>query len=168
MSSGWRLPADKKDTFKKYAGAIIEEKNIAAYRDKKVVTVGDVVSLTTRKTGVTPILSIYDGFTERHKMDEFADFVDKQKLRKKIISNPAGTITTELSDAIKNALVTSDTDVICVQGEEDLALIPCILYAPDGTKVIYGEPGKGMAVVSVDATVKCKFQTFLEMMEVFE
>ncbi|MCQ2056140.1 MAG: GTP-dependent dephospho-CoA kinase family protein [archaeon] len=168
MSGGWKLPADKRDIFKKYSGPIVNRKDITTYRDKRVITVGDVVSLTMRKIGITPVLSIYDGFTERHKMDEFAEFVDKQKLRKKNVNNPAGIITTELSNVIKNALIAGDTDVICVEGEEDLALIPCILYAPDDTKIVYGEPGKGMAVVSANATVRSEFQTFLKMMEVFE
>jgi uncharacterized protein (UPF0218 family) len=33
--------------------------------------------------------------------------------------------------------------VIFVDGEEDLAVIPLVIAAPDGAAILYGQPGKG-------------------------
>ena len=164
--SGRRVPADKRELFKEPIGSDLKESELVKHQDKKIITVGDVVSLTMRKNGIRPILSVYDGYTERHEMTEFANLVEGEE--KEVVSNPAGVITDELDDAIRNALQSGGTDLIRVEGEEDLALMPCILYAPEGTEIVYGWPGKGMMVVSTDDVVKNRIEELWKMMEDFE
>jgi hypothetical protein len=43
---------------------------------------------------------------------------------------------------------------IVVDGEEDLAVIPLVLAAPDGAIVLYGQPHKGVVLRTVDARAK--------------
>ena len=88
--------------------------------------------------------------------------------RKVTVNNPAGTITDELDDAVRNALTTGKTDLIRVDGEEDLALMPCILHAPEGAEVVYGWPGKGMMIVSTDDITRKRVEELWNMMEDFE
>jgi len=38
---------------------------------------------------------------------------------------------------------------IVVDGEEDLATLPAILYAPLGSAVVYGQPNEGSVLVEV-------------------
>ena len=163
---GKRVPEDKRNLFKESLGKDLKESELIKHKDTKMITVGDVVSLTMRRNGIRPILSVYDGYTERSEMTEFATLVEGEA--KEVVVNPAGTITDELDDAIRNALTTGKTDLIRVEGEEDLALMPCILYAPEGTEIVYGWPGKGMMVVSTDDVTRKRIEELWKMMEDFE
>ena len=40
---------------------------------------------------------------------------------------------------------------IVVEGEEDLATLPAILYAPPGSVVVYGQPDEGSVLVKVNS-----------------
>ena len=164
--AGRRVPEEKRHIFKEPIGSELKESELTKYHDTKIITVGDVVSLTMRRNGIRPILSVYDGYTERHEMTDFAALVEGE--RKVTVNNPAGTITDELDDAVRNALTTGKTDLIRVEGEEDLALMPCILHAPEGAKVVYGWPGKGMMIVSTDDITRKRVEELWNMMEDFE
>lgn len=164
--SGRRVPEEIRDIFKEPIGTELEESALERYKDSKVITVGDVVSLTLRRNGITPILSVYDGFTERREMTGFADLVEREE--KKVIRNPAGTITDELDDAVRNILSSGGTGLIRVEGEEDLVLMSCILHAPEGAVVVYGWPGKGMMIVPTDDTTRERIKELWNKMEDFE
>ena len=82
--------------------------------------------------------------------------------------NPPAMITLELWEAIQNAFFMIGTGGrvgIEVEGEEDLAAIPAIIMAPEGARVLYGMPGKGMVVVTVDSGARKKAQALLGLME---
>jgi uncharacterized protein (UPF0218 family) len=162
-----RIPADKLDLFKVRLGRELDEKELTEHQDKRMITVGDVVSLTVRRNGIVPVLSIYDGMTERHEITGFADLVETQGLEVKVVSNPAGEVTDGLVDAIKQS-IQGKPQIIRVEGEEDLALMPCILYAPDGYEIVYGWPGKGMMLVTTDGIVREQIEQLWKEMEVIE
>ncbi len=162
-----RIPADKLDLFKVRLGRELDEKELTEHQDKRMITVGDVVSLTVRRNGIVPVLSIYDGMTERHEITGFADLVETQGLEVKVVSNPAGEVTDGLVDAIKQS-IPGKPQIIRVEGEEDLALMPCILYAPDGYEIVYGWPGKGMMLVTTDGIVREQIEQLWKEMEVIE
>ncbi len=164
---GKRIPEEKRELFKEPLGESLDEAELEQHNAAKMITVGDVVSLTVRRNGMVPLLSIYDGYTERHEMTGFATYVESHGLEVKVVGNPAGTVTRELEDAVRNA-ITGDTGVIRVEGEEDLALMPCILYAPDGYEIIYGWPGKGMMCVTTDERIRKRVKELWNMMEDFE
>ena len=69
------------------------------------------------------------------------------------VDNPPGTITDELWETIEKAkyLAAEESNIlIVVNGEEDLAVIPCVLMAPENTVILYGQPGEGIVVVEAD------------------
>ena len=164
---GWRVPEEKRHLFKEPFGALISESELGERNANKTITVGDVVSLTVWRMGIVPDLAIYDGRTERREMTEFATLVEEQGLEKEVVINPAGTITRDLCDAIRNAFVWGP-GLIRVEGEEDLALMPVILEAPIGADVIYGWPGKGMMVLVIDQAIKEKTKLLWKEMEELE
>ena len=163
---GKRVPEDRRELFKETLGKDLKESELIKHKDTKMITVGDVVSLTMRRNGIRPILSVYDGYTERCEMTDFAALVEGEE--KEVVANPAGTITDELDEAVRNALTAGTTDLIRVEGEEDLALMPCILHAPEGTEIVYGWPGKGMMVITTDGTIRKRIEELWNMMEDFE
>ena len=153
-----RLPEESRDAFKEPIGREMYDGELDSYVvETSLVTVGDVVSLTFRKHGFMPSLSVYDGRTERREMTEFAKLVqDEEKIE---VVNPAGMIT---------AAIGGTGGLLLVDGEEDLALLPCILMSPDGTDVVYGWPGKCMMLVKVDAAIKEKAMGLMALLEEIE
>lgn len=151
--------------FARPVGRDLSTEELKQHNAKQIITVGDVVSLTARENGLVPFLSIYDGFTERHEHTGFADLVIREGLGETVVENPAGTIMPALDEAVANILTGKEPGIIRVVGEEDLALLPCVLYAPDGAMVVYGWPGKGMKAVDTDASTRRWAAEMLARME---
>ena len=165
-SGGWAVPESIRDEFKAPIGSLIDENDLRTYESP--IVVGDVVSLAARKAGITPRLSVYDGRTERKEMTGFASLVRDGELDETVVANPPGTITRNMAEAVRNALKREVPAIIRVEGEEDLALMPCILFAPVGTVIVYGWPGKGMMAVTTDDAVKERIRKLWNRMEEFE
>ena len=158
------LPASERQAFKEPIGEELRDSDLGSLgRENLLVTVGDVVSLTFRKRGIRPDLSIYDGFTERREMTGFAELV-KDEPKERVVS-PAGTISAQLADAVRRSIEGSGSGLILVDGEEDLALLPCILYAPVGSRIVYGWPGRCMMLVTTDETIQMKAANLAARME---
>jgi len=157
------LPSKDRQLFKDPIGIELYDSDLESFdAQTTLITVGDVVSLTFRKHGITPFLSIYDGRTERREMTEFARLVENEP--KDEVVNPAGTITRELVGCIRRRMEGSG-GLILVDGEEDLALMPVILEAPIGTNIVYGWPGKCMMLVTTDESIRTKIEELLFKME---
>ena len=80
------------------------------------------------------------------------------------VSNPAGTITDDLWETIGQALELSNNGVcyvIEVDGEEDLAVLPCILMANPETTILYGQPNEGLVLLKV-SDMKNKAQKLID------
>ena len=163
---GWRIPESKRHLFKEIIGRPVDIDDIKP-NTTMTVTVGDVVSLTVWKEGIVPSVSVYDGMTERRDMTDFAVLVNERGLERTEVSNPAGSITCGLVDAIRNAF-DRGTGLIHVEGEEDLALMPVIRYAPDGAMIVYGWPGKGMMAITTDEDIRTEIEKLWKQMEEFE
>src|SRR3989304_4348459 len=54
--------------------------------------------------------------------------------------------------------------VLFVEGEEDLLAIPCILEVPDGSLIIYGQPGQGIVVVKAAQPIKNELASMVQNM----
>lgn len=166
MRAGRVLPPGARGRFKEPVGRDIAAGELPGLSSKHtIITVGDVVSLTARENGVTPLLSVYDGRTERRGDPRFARLVEGGGEEPVPVANPAGTISAELEDAVRNALAGKAPTVIRVDGEEDLALLPCVLYAPEGAVVVYGWPGRGMKAVDTDGPARHHVEELMGMME---
>ncbi|MCL2032784.1 MAG: GTP-dependent dephospho-CoA kinase family protein [Methanomassiliicoccaceae archaeon] len=163
-----KVPEKNRELFKEPLGRDLKEEELTIIgKTPKMITVGDVVSLTVVEHGIIPDLSVYDGMTERKEMTEFAALVKNKGWEETVVKNEAGTITAELITAVKNAL-NGKKEIIRVEGEEDLAVLPCILLSPEGTNIIYGWPGRGMKLIVTDENVRRKAQRLMEMMEELE
>ncbi|MCL2608041.1 MAG: GTP-dependent dephospho-CoA kinase family protein [Methanomassiliicoccaceae archaeon] len=159
-----RVPDEKRELFKEPFGSLITENDLKKMNGK-IITVGDVVSLIVNRHGIIPDISVYDGMTERRETTEFSDLVKNEGRITDEVVNPAGMITAELVNAVRNALSGTEKRTIRVIGEEDLATLPCIILSPVGTNVIYGWPGKGMMLIITDESVRKRAEQLLNEME---
>lgn len=124
-------------------------------KPKKLVTVGDISSLSLIETELEPDIMIIDGKTERERLSK--ELIEKIKapivLR---VKNPKGCVSRQAWRAIKQAFCYTIPVKIFVYGEEDLLVVPATYFAPRGTLVLYGLWGKG--IVAVNVTKKKKAQ----------
>lgn len=124
-----------------------------------IITVGDVVTKTLNEIDPLMIdIAIIDYRVNRkavHSSLEDVGYTPKEIQNVIVTSakNPPGWITHALVRAVKNALAafqeTGNRQVVRVIGEEDLAGVPALLFAPLGSVVIYGQPQEGMVMVEV-------------------
>lgn len=117
-----------------------------------IISVGDVTTLNLQIEGIEPDLCIIDNKIERQE----SEFETRQINYNVQLSaeNAPGTITKELWDNIEKAFNLIETYhykiLIVVEGEEDLAVIPCVMMAPSNSVVLYGQPGEGVVLCEVD------------------
>ena len=125
----------------------------------KVSTVGDVVSRESLRAGIPVDLRLVDQMTLRKIIDPFE--IRAERIFR--VRNPAGVITQEAWDTIREALKQRDA-VIFVDGEEDLLAIPTIVESPENSFIVYGQPSEGLVVVTATAAVKAQVRQMLGRM----
>ena len=125
----------------------------------KVTTVGDVVSRETLATGIAVNLRIVDQMTLRKSINPI-EIKAEVTYR---VRNPAGVITRQAWDAIREALQHREA-VIYVDGEEDLLAIPAILESPDNAFIVYGQPSQGLVIVTASPVTKHEVKEVMNRM----
>jgi uncharacterized protein (UPF0218 family) len=127
----------------------------------KIISVGDIVTKNLLKYNIPPDVAIVDNQSMRKKLQPSEHIVEGIKVK-----NPQGTITKEAIEAIKKALKNSkQAQHIIVDGEEDLLTIIAVLYAPEKSVVVYGQPYEGIVLVEVSPEKKIEASKFLKEME---
>lgn len=132
---------------------------------KLLMAVGDMVSLTLLENGFTPDLVVYDLMTERRPFTSLtAKLRDMEGVDVKI-ANPAGQISAELVREIARAFDRNVPTKVLVEGEEDLAALVCAAMAPIGSCLVFGIPGKGMALLKIDQNAADQARSLIYSME---
>lgn len=163
-----KLPEDKRYRFKEPKGELFEDSEEAfeylnSLDPKRIITVGDVVSAEFLKGGLNPDMMIIDFAVMRSPAEkETRDIIEKYSVPTIEVKNPAGHVTEELRKEIE----TAETPVkMVIDGEEDLATVPAILHAPEGSVVAYGQPDEGMVLVEVSEEKKEEFKDLFRLFE---
>ena len=124
-----------------------------------VVAVGDVVSRETLKAGIRIDLRIVDNRSMRRDLS-ISSYPAKKEYT---VKNPAGVITPEARDTIRDA-IHQEESVIFVEGEEDLLVLPVIIEIPERSLVVYGQPNEGLVAVTVTAEKKTEVSGMIDRM----
>ena len=145
----FKLPQDLRQEFHQPFGELIPgrpnlKKKLLEIKPVRVIVVGDVSAQLLIAQGIKTDIFIVDLMVERKK--KFASIADMGLPKGRIykVANRAGTVSGELARAIQ-----AEPQIIQVEGEEDLAVLPAVLVAPLQSVVIYGQPGEGVVVVEV-------------------
>jgi len=164
---GWALPESIREQFYMPFGVLMEESEVVreAASCGKLITVGDVVTMTLLRNGVKPDLLIFDYKTKRGDMTLLSEEVDSLDGRSVRVENPPARITPDLVSEVVSALGREGRTKMRIDGEEDLAALVCAAYAPEGTCMVYGLPGKGMVLVRINRAVSSKARSLMRAME---
>lgn len=163
-----RLPDSLRAELARPWGDVVDDAGLAAAigSDDVVLAVGDVVSMTLQRLGITPKLFVCDYQTQRGgPSPEYEAALGSWGDVEIRVANPAATLTDDAWQAIRDALAAPQAPVrIVVDGEEDLLGIPCFLEAPEGAIVIYGMPGQGAVVCRVTPELRGQVQALVDQM----
>ena len=114
-----------------------------------LISVGDQTTKNLVDIDLIPNLGIIDHRIQRKNHNH--DIIRTDNILN--ADNPAGTITEDLWETIEEAIGLSLYDkenrIIVVNGEEDLAVLPCLLIAPEDAVILYGQPNEGLVFVNV-------------------
>jgi hypothetical protein len=136
---------------------------------KKVAAIGDMTAFYLLKASIVPDLLVVDNKTKRMPVsDHITEKLDHESYKTVRVNNPAATLTKVLIDLISQSLQSDEHVKIVVEGEEDLATLPAILYAPLGSVVVYGQPNEGSVLVDVTPERKLHIEEFMKRMIVEE
>lgn len=132
--------------------------------DGKLITVGDEVTVNFIKHSMWPDLAVVDFRINRkdvfHEISDLGYPKDHELTK---VKNEHGTIDGSLIEAISKFFANhNEKQVIKVDGEEDLAVLPVVLLAPLGTQVFYGQPNQGLVLVEVTEAKKNDFLKILQ------
>ena len=169
VSIKYILPEELRDTLKQPLGLLLNERELIEKLNRykgRIVSIGDHVTATLLKHGIKPLFCIIDFKTKRKKVSNDTMNILKSYGNATIkIENPPGTISLELWENIKNLYRNSDKYIrVEIIGEEDLAALPAILFAPDDVTIIYGLPDKGVVFVPSKESTKQKIKNILSKM----
>lgn len=147
-----RLPDEHREAFREPLGPIeTETDDMLAEVEGPLITVGDVVTYHCEEAGRVPDVAVVDGRSQREAVrPEIEHTLAASAADRLHAENPAGTITASLIETLRMAISRDEPVQVVVEGEEDLAAIPAMLLAPDGSTVVYGQPDVGMVAVTVD------------------
>ena len=127
---------------------------------KFLISVGDATFSNLIEHKLYPNLAIIDNLVQRKNYNH--NVIHTENILK--TNNPAGYITDNLWETIGEALRlcgNGECYVIEVVGEEDLAVLPCILMASEDTTILYGQPNEGLVILNVSDTIE-KAQTLID------
>lgn len=146
------LPDDMREELAKPFGKMVSARALRKHIEcsPRVVTVGDVVTITLLQMKMEPDVAVFDYRTQRSEDHTVKERISKMSGKVVKVENPPGKITRALWRAVKEAVNAKERIKIEVVGEEDLAALVAIATAPKGSHIIYGLPRKGLVVVETD------------------
>ncbi len=143
-----KIPESMKDVLREPYGRLFKDlKEAVEYmKGTRIVSVGDEAGYTLFSSGITPEVIIVDGMIRRKPAKNSID-VACETIKAK---NETGYITNEMWMAVGRVLKREKAVMVQVDGEEDMAVLPAVLLAGDGTSVIYGLFDRGVCVIRTD------------------
>lgn len=168
---------EMREELKQLFGELLENDRITEAALKRRLGTGPLIACgdeTARKVfemGVVLNMAVIDFKTKRDKAVA-KDTLPLKGAKVIQVKNPPATITDELEDAIRSSLKaiwpgrSNRTVILVVDGEEDLAFIPLVLYCPLGAKVLYGQPDVGLVIATVDGALKARVQDIYDRMTI--
>lgn len=170
------LPVHMREELKRPMGRLVPDAAVSRTEllrglppgEPAVIAVGDATSDRVGRLGIMPVLEIVDGFERRVRRREDArrgGGAGPGGARRVECRNRPGGICLECAGLVRRCLRPPLRPArLLVDGEEDLLAVPACLYAPDGSAVMYGQPGEGIVVVRAGPCARNRAKSILDRM----
>ncbi|MHB1901048.1 MAG: GTP-dependent dephospho-CoA kinase family protein [Cuniculiplasma sp.] len=149
-----------RELIQKNNGRITSVEEIKHQDSRFLYAVGDYTCQLMDKNRIEPKIMVFDLLTKRGERT----YPDRPGSL--VVENPQGVITGRLIKTIEEGINGNKNVKIRIIGEEDLAVLPIIFYAPVNSLVVYGIPDTGTGSIRVDEKVKKLTEEIIEKMEV--
>jgi adenylate kinase len=162
ISSDLKVPEGMKPRLRQHFGELVrgEWKQIINDLEREIggempmtISVGDHCSYHLIENGFVPDIIVIDNVERRSPFEKEIKF-DGMEVK---IKNKAGTISLQMWKALEKIIREHEAGErikLVIDGEEDLAALPCMIFAPDGSYVFYGMFDQGMMKIVVSEKVK--------------
>ncbi len=162
-----RLPENLRDQLKIPLGILIKDSHVTKEsvlqnipKDAFVITVGDATTEKMIGFGINPSLQIVDSIEKRVKRN-----LPEGKISTELhCDNPAAEVTPQSMSLIEKSFGLSAPVRIIVKGEEDLLVLPAVIFAPENSVILYGQPNEGLVIVKVTAEIRNRARYILNLM----
>lgn len=117
--------------------------------EKLIISIGDVTSMKLFENNIQPQICIVDNLTKRKPIEHNLNHTENIKY----VDNPAGVLTEEFIELCIKSINEASNDnplIIQVNGEEDLAVLPCVINSPKDAFILYGQPNEGVVLVKTE------------------
>ena len=160
------LPGDLREELARPIGELVSAWALRKHIEKsrRVISVGDVVTITLLQMKFEPDVAVFDYKTQRAEDYKAKERIASMGGKLVKVENPPGKITRALWKAVRDAANSKERIKIEVEGEEDLAALVAIATAPEGAHVIYGLPRRGLMVVEVNAETRALATSVIKKM----
>jgi pantetheine-phosphate adenylyltransferase len=152
------LPEDLRQEFKRPMGGLCKKEDIEnKQKSSFVISVGDETSRIFNEISAKQDISVVDFKIARiERFSSFSELGFKGKETIFTADNPAGHVTADLFNVISKIFSSNIKNkiILKIAGEEDLAVLPLILFSPLGTNIYYGQPNKGLIRIVVSTEIK--------------
>lgn len=127
---------------------------------KKIISVGDITTLSLLAIGIKPHLAVFDfAFMRKPLLSPLKAVLLMRYPRPKRETNKKGHLSENL---LKNAEgYIREGGGVLIEGEEDLTALAFILKMKKNDIVVYGQPKKGMVVVEHRERIIKKIEKWL-------
>jgi len=161
------LPENLRETLRKPLGELLKNSEITKDiilkkigQDIFLITVGDATTEKMINFGIVPSLQIVDSLEKRQQRNLPEGSV-KISLS---CNNPPAEITEDSINAVKQAFGMAKPVRIIVNGEEDLLVLPVVLFAPAKSVVMYSQPNEGLVIVKINEEIRNKAKSIMNAM----
>jgi len=162
--SVFKMPESLVKELKKPWGEILKKIPEIDYKKETIITIGDISSWKFLDKDIIPNLVIIDNKVQRENYEKSKN-VDLKLFDKTYkIKNPQSCITKKLYSTIEK-LDFSKSNLIEIDGEEDLATLVCLLHSPINSNLFYGQVNKGLVHIKLDKKIKYKAEDLFNKFE---
>jgi len=176
LSADHIMPDELREEFKKPWGKLLKVPKDTDFRNSSLIAaVGDETSKVLNRLGIKFQIAVIDFKIARQK--RFSDIKELgffgNEIVYKVLNNP-GSVSSALFKTVSEVLkrVEEQSQIILIDGEDDLAVVPLILLSSLGTYIYYGQPGEahlqspqseasggqGIVKIVVDEDIKAKIR----------
>lgn len=158
------VPEEMRKELRKPLGELLQFGDfLEKYGKRKIIAVGDIVTLALLGRGMRPFAAVYDFRSMRSELEkEGREKISSAYPSPLVAENPPGKITDELEKEAEK--ISKAGGALFVEGEEDLAALVFMRISPRDCVIMYGQPGEGVVAVECNEKSRKKAEELFKKM----